>query len=842
MRYLPGFAVAPCTVFVAWMSLSPSVYADQATPPPAETVVRLARSTDGLRFSDTGDILFTGAGSPDLTLLPNGDMIALFDVATASVPGAVTVPVVVRSTDGGRRWSEPRRIRIRGSGRAFSARHLDLVQDRGGWLRLFFVTGGGEAHRATGGAHVLTAVTRDGINYRVDGRVPTLVPGSAEVHPMAGWIRNRLMLWVDVASESGWLGTYQMESRGDGRLGSPTRANLPGVRTIGSLVPMRAGARAYLTTESGIRVVETTNGRTWKVRHDAQVPQGWDAGVVRVAPDDYLMAYCARSAEPLPSAIPPVPFDEENTFDDENPESDTEASDAVVDTTTVDDAADATVVSEDADAGDEPAEDDVDAEADATEARVDTDEPVALMSDFGIDGGTIDGYDPALTGGYAPLPTFDRKFSYASWFQRFLLAPVADNAADAYAAFMPQAGDEPGEKPEWPTFQDMYHDEGFSGPPRPWDPANHPAWEATSQAARDVFEQYRQASLHTDHVLAFKTAADPDADAHERELLLYITLPDLRAHRTLVKGMLADAWRAPEGKASGERMRQAIDTTLRVANHMHQGATLIEDLVGTTIEFLANKNARWALRHGVFSADEMKATLDTLRQRGVGLPDIRESLRGEHAFVMDYTQHLFTPPTVTGEPHFNRTRAERDFLSWLEEEQLADQIEATAKMTPADVRATVVAMDGFYRELGDMMSVGYPTVRASDIETLEGQYVNVSPVTRVLMPSLSRYYELRTRGIARRRATQVVFATELFKSEHGRYPASLEALSSGPDDATIIDPYTGEPFGYRVTDDGPRIYSLSVNGLDDGGIHSPRWGDDVGEGESDDFVFWPPQP
>ena len=56
-----------------------------------------------------------------------------------------------------------------------------------------------------------------------------------------------------------------------------------------------------------------------------------------------------------------------------------------------------------------------------------------------------------------------------------------------------------------------------------------------------------------------------------------------------------------------------------------------------------------------------------------------------------------------------------------------------------------------------------------------------------------------------------------------------------------IDPFTGSDFGYCVTDAGPRIYSLSENGIDDGGVHSPRWADGLEEGKSDDHVFWPPQ-
>ncbi|NLE60124.1 MAG: hypothetical protein GX616_17375 [Planctomycetes bacterium] len=56
------------------------------------------------------------------------------------------------------------------------------------------------------------------------------------------------------------------------------------------------------------------------------------------------------------------------------------------------------------------------------------------------------------------------------------------------------------------------------------------------------------------------------------------------------------------------------------------------------------------------------------------------------------------------------------------------------------------------------------------------------------------------------------------------------------------DPFTGSDFGYHLTTEGPRIYTLSLNGVDDGGVHSPHWADKPTEpGASDDHVFWPPQ-
>ena len=116
-----------------------------------------------------------------------------------------------------------------------------------------------------------------------------------------------------------------------------------------------------------------------------------------------------------------------------------------------------------------------------------------------------------------------------------------------------------------------------------------------------------------------------------------------------------------------------------------------------------------------------------------------------------------------------------------------------------------------------------------------------TPLTKTFMPGLSRYYKLTAREETSRRATQLAYATHLFQKQNGRWPASLDELPAEYGEKMRTDPFTGEYFGYRVDEYGPRIYSLSENGVDDGGVHSRRWDDQPVEG-SDDHVYWPPQP
>ena len=76
---------------------------------------------------------------------------------------------------------------------------------------------------------------------------------------------------------------------------------------------------------------------------------------------------------------------------------------------------------------------------------------------------------------------------------------------------------------------------------------------------------------------------------------------------------------------------------------------------------------------------------------------------------------------------------------------------------------------------------------------------------------------------------------------HGAFPLSLEDLEG----TSEIDPFTGEPFIYRLTDDGFTLYSAGLDRDDDGGKHDGRFGEKRGgvygkaPAPDGDYVFWP---
>ncbi len=60
---------------------------------------------------------------------------------------------------------------------------------------------------------------------------------------------------------------------------------------------------------------------------------------------------------------------------------------------------------------------------------------------------------------------------------------------------------------------------------------------------------------------------------------------------------------------------------------------------------------------------------------------------------------------------------------------------------------------------------------------------------------------------------EIAFRLEEHRRETGSYPPALDLLSDVP----AVDPFSGEPYRYRLDEDGAVVYSVAGNRTDDGG-------------------------
>ncbi len=102
-------------------------------------------------------------------------------------------------------------------------------------------------------------------------------------------------------------------------------------------------------------------------------------------------------------------------------------------------------------------------------------------------------------------------------------------------------------------------------------------------------------------------------------------------------------------------------------------------------------------------------------------------------------------------------------------------------------------------------------------------------------------HEQLAETLAYRSAVRIALACRIFHAEQGRWPRDLAEATRGEPADIRLDRFSGKDLGYRLTDDGPLIYSVNHDGRDDGGKW-PR----LGEGafrhwtdEPGDFILWP---
>lgn len=801
--------------------------------PPNQTILRLAESHDGRSFTDRGGVLVEGANAPDILRLPNGELMVIMDCAVQGSPGRTRL-AVVRSRNAGRTWSSLRYVTVTGMGaREMRPRQPDLVILPDGKIRLFFVDqpkkddAGDGLQKAPRVAYIRSAVSSDGTTFRVDPLVKIAVRAATDLRPTAARTADRWHLFVSSAAKTGTSHSsndggslvYYGISKDGTRFARLRPPRMPNAFVLGNLVSLGNDLRAYGTTPEGIISLTCDDAHTWRAEGGLALAHGWEPTVAPLRDGYWLMVYC-RERDATPS-LPEPPGDAVWPYADSDQPSDNVG--AIPDLSLPQENDFAPTAQ-----GTDPASGEIGIVALDQEAAL---SPRERMAEITEDWFRAIASDPD---GFAPKPDVAHPVDYVRWLREHGTERTADNAYDAYDSFMP---DPANGHTAWPEISDFYNDPDYDGPPGPWDPAQHPKWEKSNRAIQELLAKYREATLHDGY--------DPPIDAELIEgmpdgakLLIGMLIPHLNGHRTLTKAALADGWRMEGGKVQPERLLESWCTVLRNAKHLSTGTTLIEGLLSVGQRNLVQQNARWALKHDVFAPEHLEQTLDALRRLDRDDRDPMRTLRGEHAFAMDITQYLFSPAAPSGAPMLNFDRA-RGFAPMI------GSVGAEARfddLFSKDYGPTLEAFDAYYRELGQQWRIGYPDVRTADIEATAEAYMDVNALTQAVLPSLSRMYMLRARTEASRRATQLAYATHIFRARNGRWPASIAELPAEFDEQMRTDPFTGRHFGYRLDESGPTIYSASENGIDDGGIHSPRWddGSDHPAG-SDDYVFWPPQ-
>ena len=178
-------------------------------------------------------------------------------------------------------------------------------------------------------------------------------------------------------------------------------------------------------------------------------------------------------------------------------------------------------------------------------------------------------------------------------------------------------------------------------------------------------------------------------------------------------------------------------------------------------------------------------------------------LPGERAFALEAGLDL-----VRGNPEATRAFTETRFLDRL-----------WTWLTRPMIKSELIWVQRHYEGLKDVPTLSYYQIR----ERLEehGRQINLLPwYSRViggLLPDYQSTFMKEATLEAMMLATKAGLACKIYKNKTGSYPERLEALVPEYLSEVPVDPFTGKPFVFRLSDDEILIYSLGSNGKDDAG-------------------------
>jgi hypothetical protein len=99
----------------------------------------------------------------------------------------------------------------------------------------------------------------------------------------------------------------------------------------------------------------------------------------------------------------------------------------------------------------------------------------------------------------------------------------------------------------------------------------------------------------------------------------------------------------------------------------------------------------------------------------------------------------------------------------------------------------------------------------------------------LLFPAIAKVMDAADRGLQYQRNLNLAFALAAYRRDNGRYPDKLDELVPAHLKAIPDDLFSGKPLIYRPQVNGYLLYSVDINGIDEGGrgyADEPR-GDDL---------------
>jgi hypothetical protein len=260
-----------------------------------------------------------------------------------------------------------------------------------------------------------------------------------------------------------------------------------------------------------------------------------------------------------------------------------------------------------------------------------------------------------------------------------------------------------------------------------------------------------------------------------------------------------------------------IRTAHRMAALLEQDSTMVGRMSAIYLECSVCRVQRLGIASGKLSLSQMRQMLSERLDSGE-TPSVAPCIdTGERFIGLDALQAMA------------HAKSDEDRAALFNGLFNSNNPAAVFRVWPIDYDGCMRTLNHGYDEL--LAAVQMPTYaeseRALDIFDLHIQLMRDQNMVRtmlssdwpslMLLPSLRKATERIYASRAEERLTELALGLELFRSEHGAYPASLSALQPVYLSEIPADNFSDAPFKYARTSRGYLLYSVGPNMNDDGG-------------------------
>ena len=332
---------------------------------------------------------------------------------------------------------------------------------------------------------------------------------------------------------------------------------------------------------------------------------------------------------------------------------------------------------------------------------------------------------------------------------------------------------------------------------------------------------------------ARKTFRDPD------RALIGVFLPHLSPMRKLAQLLSADALRAAE-VGDGLTVLKDVNAVLNLSEQCDEQPFLINGLVGLSIRVMSLRTIQTVVVEypGLWSDPQLRELAHRLASVEVSHEVWYNT---ERLWFYDYLQRTYTDDGHGGGQITRQGMQDFQVYGSGSDPFGGPHMPYTNAMIVAGLPAASVLvaprgeMRRMYDELMDQaIREGYKPLWEYDQEALMETRVERMAETHmtrlrylpimIFMPALSSVTKNLHNEAGLREGILIGISLELYRREYGDWPETLTALSPRYLPKIPVDRLTGKPLRYVVRDVRPVVYSVGVDGDDDGG-EPPREND-----------------